>query len=178
MYVVPSLLLTSLCPYVFRFNRYHQLNQDVYCCFEKWIDSSAPTPAKSKSKSSSKDQTPARFLGGGGLASGKSTAVGKRNSHKDKIPGKSKMHAWLVFDGHDMLGETAARVAAETFEAHLNMVCPAVSPYYTSLLSTIGRTRWRTRPESEVAARMKIGCWRLTRPLCALSLDYNYCHQE
>lgn len=32
------------------------------------------------------------------------------------------MHVWCVFDGHDMLGEMAAQIAAHTFEEHLNMI--------------------------------------------------------
>jgi hypothetical protein len=32
------------------------------------------------------------------------------------------MHAWCVFDGHDMLGEAAAQIAAQTFEQHLSAV--------------------------------------------------------
>lgn len=102
-------------------SRYHQLNQDVYFCMERWVDSAAPQPTKSKSKSA-KEPTPARFIGGGGLTTGKTSAVGKRNSHKEKVAGKSKMHAWCVFDGHDMQGEAAAQIAAQTFEQHLSAI--------------------------------------------------------
>lgn len=116
----PDLVCPLSTPIV---SSYHQLNQDVYLCFEKWVDSATPAPTKSKSKSQSlKEPTLARFTGGGGLTSSKLSAVGKRNSHKDKMPGKSKMHAWCVFDGHDMLGEAAAQIAAQTFEHHLNTV--------------------------------------------------------
>jgi len=112
-------------PFVLSLPRYHQLNQDVYCCFEKWVDSAAPPAGKSKSKGhSAKEPTLARFVGGGGLTTSKLSAVGKRNSHKDKVVGKSKMHVWCVFDGHDMMGEVAAQIAAQTFEQHLNNVRP------------------------------------------------------
>ena len=100
---------------------------------ERWVDSAAPQPTKSKSKSA-KEPTPARFIGGGGLTTGKTSAVGKRNSHKEKVAGKSKMHAWCVFDGHDMQGEAAAQIAAQTFEQHLS----AVRDLYTSECVEIG----------------------------------------
>lgn len=103
-------------------SRYHQLNQDVYSCFERWVDTAAPPLGKKSKSHSSKEITPARFVGGGGLTTSKLAAVGKRNSHKEKMLGKSKMHAWCVFDGHDMLGEVAASIAAQTFEQHLNMI--------------------------------------------------------
>ena len=103
-------------------NRYHQLNQDVYCCFERWVDSAAPATSKKSKSKESKEPTPARFVGGGGITTGKLSAIGKRNSHKEKVAGKSKMHAWCVFDGHDMMGETAAQIAAQTFEQHLSQI--------------------------------------------------------
>lgn len=106
-------------------SRYHQLNQDYYLCLQRCVDSSLPMPAKlsklNKTSRASKEST--KFTGGGGLFSTKPVSVGHRNSHKDKLPaGKSKMHAWCIFDGHDLLGEMASQIAAQTFEAHLNLV--------------------------------------------------------
>lgn len=132
------------------------MNQDVYCCFERWVDATSPAPSgKSKSKSS-KEPTPARFVGGGGITTGKLVAQGKRNSHKEKVSGKSKMHVWCVFDGHDMMGEVAAQIASHTFEQHLSQVRSAILDHHTRPVSLLASFSTLMRMSELVRSRSQV----------------------